>query len=188
MKSRGLFLLSVLKSTPMPDNTIKILIENGGLLTPDRTGSLSLQKVATVFIPGHEQYRVYAPAEAQGEAMEWTRFFIVYQPSRMFVDSDEEVEGPQRAYVARLPEEELQRLKQGRNRPVGMNPDGAHWDAYICEKGHVISAGRLFSSPSKYCQTCGSTVITDCPACGTPIRGEHRLSSGPYFHPDFCHN
>jgi hypothetical protein len=172
----------------MPESTIKIVIENGGLLTPDRTGSLSLQKVATVFIPGHEQYRVYAPAEAQGEAMEWKRFFIVYQPSRMFADSEEEVEAPQRVYVAKLVEEELQRLKRDRNRPVGMNPDGIYYDAYICLHCHVISSGRIAVNPSEHCSRCGSAIIEACQDCGTPIRGIHTHAAiHTYQRPDFCH-
>lgn len=56
----------------------KIIIENGVLaaLRDDRL----LQRIATVYI-GTEEYRVYAPAKATGNSLEWLDNSRVHTPT-----------------------------------------------------------------------------------------------------------
>lgn len=168
----------------MSDTPIKVIIENRGLVVSD--GGM-LQRVATVFIPGHDEYGVYAPEKAHGDALEWIRFFRVRQPGHTF-SGETEVHDTQRVYVIRLVEEELKRLQRDENRVVGRNPDGVYYDAHICLKGHVQSSTGFPTASGEYCPKCGAPCISDCPECKTPIRGQivgNKLMA--YKPPSYCH-
>lgn len=50
--------------------------------------------------------------------------------------------------------------------------DAEYFCAAICENGHVASS--CLDNPKceeRFCKECGAPIITECPACGKPIRG-----------------
>lgn len=144
------------------------------------------QGVATVYIAGSE-YRVSAPPEARGEALEWASHFTVRQPGGF--DGEIDVPGDPRAAVLEAVLQELRNEKDRQaDRAVGMHPDGLHHDALICLKGHVLHcSGGLFDLGA-YCTICGETCIHECPNCQEPIRGMPvRTSVAAYRRPQYCH-
>jgi hypothetical protein len=146
--------------------------------------SESLQRVATVYINGKE-YRVWAPPEAKGDALDWIRHFVV----RTNAGSSEEVEvrGYNGVLATRVVQQELEKYKRDANRAAGVHPDGVHWDAQICLKGHVQHCyGTPFSSKT-HCSKCGSPCIDECPHCGEPIRGDVMRAPSTYQRPHYCH-
>lgn len=163
---------------------IKVVLKQTTLLGSTYPGTL--QRVATAYIAGHE-YRVSAPPEARGEALEWVSHFTVRQPGGL----DGEVDVPSDPRVAVL-EAVLQELRNEKdrqtNRAVGMHPDGLHYDAQICLKGHVLHcSGGLFDLRA-YCTICGEACIHVCQNCQEPIRGMRvRTSVAAYRRPQYCH-
>jgi hypothetical protein len=69
-----------------------------------------LQKVATVYVD-RDEYRVYAPAKAVGDAIEWTEQFSVRQPDDEGFVSELIVEGDYRVFAIKLVKEELDKMK-----------------------------------------------------------------------------
>jgi hypothetical protein len=63
--------------------------------------------------------------------------------------------------------------------------------AEICQNGHVTN-NYTQESPEfnqKFCQSCGTATITNCPNCNSPIRGGHLdVCVIPYEAPKFCIN
>lgn len=148
----------------------------------------TLQKVAIVYIKG-EEYRVLAPSEAKGDALDWTGHFSIRRsegPNSDIVIQNASSVG---AAVISAVEDELGKEKQrDADRALGMHPDGIHHDAQICLSGHVLHCkGSPFSS-SAYCTKCGARCIDTCPACGEPIRGVLLWQqAGAYSPPGYCH-
>lgn len=144
-----------------------------------------LQRVATVYINGRE-YRVSAPPEAKGDALEWARHFSVRQ--LVDVNSETEVIGFDRARALKATIEQLEREKRDANRPVGVHPDGLHCDAQICLSGHVQHCDSTPFDSKAHCTRCGAPCIDECPTCKDPIQGV-RLYSSPasYIRPQYCH-
>lgn len=138
-----------------------------------------IQRVATVHVNGAE-YRVSAPPQATGAALDWIQHFTVRE-------SDEvEVQGYLRVLALRLVKEELEKQKQDASTAAGLHPDGIHCAAHICIRGHVQQCD---GTPSlvKHCPKCGATCINACPDCGEPIRGVQRYSpTTRYARPNFC--
>lgn len=144
-----------------------------------------LQRVATVYINGKE-YRVSAPPEAKGNALDWTPRFTV----RQLVDLNSEVviDDAYGVLALKAVKEELEKQKRDANRPQGMHPDGNHFDAQICLNGHVLHCdGAPFDSKT-HCTNCGVPGIDECPHCGEPIRGMNfHTQVAHYSRPQFCH-
>ena len=71
---------------------------------------------------------------------------------------------------------------------------GYYDTAQICIQGHVIS-GCYTKYPDfrkAFCDRCGKATITQCPACGEPIRGMYYhdgpvLGASYRIAPDYCH-
>jgi hypothetical protein len=145
-----------------------------------------LQRVATVYINGKE-YRVSAPPEAKGGALDWAPHFIV----RQLVDFNSEVEihDDFGVLALRVVKEELEKQKRDANRAQGLNPDGIHCDAQICLQGHVLHCDGMSFDSKTHCTKCGAPCIDECPGCGEPIRGVqmNRPTAG-YSRPQFCHS
>jgi hypothetical protein len=143
-----------------------------------------LQRVATVYIDGKE-YRVSAPPEANGEALDWAPHFTV----RQVVDSNTEVDIHDAFGVLALKavKEELEKQKRDANRLPGTHPDGLHCAAQICLAGHVQHCdGMPFDS--KHCTKCGALCIDECFHCKEPIRGvQIYRPATDYSRPQFCH-
>ncbi len=66
-----------------------------------------------------------------------------------------------------------------------------YYSAAICLGGHYIDA--LLNAPHiphspvpDYCAKCGNKVITNCPTCGTRLRGAGKGSWPPYVPSNFC--
>jgi hypothetical protein len=71
---------------------------------------------------------------------------------------------------------------------------GYYDTAQICKRGHVIT-GYYNTYPdfrNAFCEKCGEATITQCPACGTAIRGGYH-HDGPVMGaayrtaPGYCH-
>ncbi|MGA7795341.1 MAG: DUF2321 domain-containing protein [Candidatus Acidiferrales bacterium] len=144
------------------------------------------QKVAAVYLDGDE-YRVYAPPKAVGDALEWVEHFRVHQPNPESVNSEIAAEGAYRVLAIQLLKEELEKMKRDTKRPVGLNPDGVCCDAQICLQGHVRSSEGCFGRGER-CTKCGAACIDECQYCKAPIRGQLAHSSGQHYDlPFFCH-
>lgn len=143
-----------------------------------------LQRVATVYINGKE-YRVSAPPEAKGDALDWVPHFTV----RQLVGPDAEVEMHDAfgGLALKAVKEELERLKRDANRAAGMHPDGIHCDAQICLKGHVLHCDGMPFDSKAHCTKCGSACIDECPHCKEPIRGGQKYRAVDYSRPQYCH-
>jgi len=144
-----------------------------------------LQRVATVYINGKE-YRVSAPPEARGDALDWVRHFSVSQ----LVDFNSEAEVHDRfgALALEAVKEELEKQKHDANRTPGRHPDGLHCDAQICLKGHVRHCDGMPFDSKSHCTICGASCTEECPSCREPIRGVllYRPATD-YSRPQFCH-
>ncbi len=148
--------------------------------------SNELQKVATVYIDGNE-YRVYAPPAATGDALDWTKHLYVSQAAGFM--GEETVLGSLRGFAIKVVQEELEKHKRDKNRAVGMHPDGIHCEAQICLKGHVQQCLGVVPFDSKaHCPICGAACIDECPHCKEPIRGIQKYGMRvEYSRPQFCH-
>jgi hypothetical protein len=147
---------------------------------------VSLQRIATVYITDDEDHYVYAPPKARGDPLDWIQHWIVYRPSRDTVGAEVEVQGDYRSLAIQAVMNELKETRAGP--PAGMNPDGVHYTAYVCQQGHVLSPGRRFLPPGEHCQECGSPCIDSCQNCKALIRGVHISSrTADYKRPDYCY-
>lgn len=167
----------------MPDIVeSKVVLKQGVLHGSHQPGLL--QRVATVYIDGKE-YRVSAPPEAKGEALDWVRHFSVRE--LVALNSEVEIHDPVRALALKVVEEELEKQQCDRNK----TPHPEHV-AQICRTGHVV-LGSVKDSPhlrKGFCEECGAATIEECQACGWPIAGigptAWMRGSGPYRPPKYC--
>lgn len=51
-----------------------------------------------------------------------------------------------------------------------------YWNVTICENGHVLDPG--YSNTQKFCEQCGSSVVSNCKHCNNPIRGAKVVIGG----------
>jgi hypothetical protein len=146
-----------------------------------------LQRVAVVYIRGKE-YRVSAPPEAKGNALDWIRHWAVRESATDFFQGESESEGAVRILVMKLVGEELRKHKALEPGRTGKHPDGDHCAAQICMTGHVRHCDGNTFNPEEYCSECGTRCIDTCLNCGEPIRGTllYRPASD-YQRPSFCH-
>jgi hypothetical protein len=145
-----------------------------------------LQRVAVVYIEGKE-YRVSAPPEAKGDALDWAKHWAVRESVTDFFEGESESEGAIKIRVKKLVEEELKKHKALEPGKSGKHPDGKHYAAQICMTGHVLHCdGNTFNS-EEYCKACGSPCIDACPNCKESIRGKLLYRSVDYQRPSFCH-
>src|SRR6266403_3266592 len=103
---------------------IKVLIENR-ILRGAADGPL-LQKIATVYIDRTE-YRVYAPAKASGDALDWLAHLFVHQPSPIGFGSEIPADASNNVYVIKLVQEELEKQNDGTNASVEVKPVGPYY-------------------------------------------------------------
>lgn len=168
---------------------VTVVIENAVLYGV--ADDMSVQRVATVFVSG-ECYRVVAPAMLKGATLDFIDHFSVRQPSNDALDFGAEllVTGQRRDFVVRAVAEELLRKKRDDGRIVGRTPDGLHYDASICLRGHVKSYAGTPFTPGEHCSKCGDACIDECqnPDCHEPIRGILvDTSFVGYKPPNYCH-
>src|SRR5437867_712003 len=110
----------------------KVVLRQPVLKGSSQSGAL--QRVATVYIDGTE-YRVYAPSEATGNALDWCEHFSVRQLDG--ANSEVEVRDVHGILALKSVRDELQNIKREDVRAKGMHPDGKHCAAQICLHGHV---------------------------------------------------
>jgi hypothetical protein len=141
----------------------------------------TLQRVAVVYIDGDE-YRVSAPGEAKGEALDWVAHFTVRQTDGP--NSEIEVHNNALGILAlKVVEEELKKQK----RAEGAHPDGFHCTAQICQRGHVQHCDGMQFDSKAHCTKCGAACIDECPRCHEPIRGAEKFKPVDYSVPQYCH-
>jgi len=144
------------------------------------------QKVAAVYLDGDE-YRVYAPPKAVGDALEWVEHFRVHQPNPESFSSEIPADSTYQVLAIQLLKEELEKMKRNVRRPVGLNPDVLYCDAQICLQGHVRSSEGCFERGER-CTKCGAACIDECQYCKAPIRGRLAYSLVQHYDlPFFCH-
>jgi hypothetical protein len=144
-----------------------------------------LQRVATVYINGKE-YRVSAPPEAKGNALDWVPHFAVRQLEDF--GSEIEIRDAFGALSLKVVKEELEKQKRDANRAQGVNPDGLHCDAQICLNGHVLHCDGTPFDSNAHCTRCGASCIDGCTHCKEPIRGvELYMPAAGYSRPRYCH-
>jgi hypothetical protein len=166
------------------DLETKVVIKQTVLYGSDQPDIL--QRVATVYIDGRE-YRVSAPTEAKGHALDWVPHFYVRQ---LDGNSEIEVRDALGILALKLVKEELEKQKRDErddNRAIGMNPDGIHCDAQICLKGHVLHCDGTPFDSKDHCTKCGAACIDECPHCREPIRGVEKRRPASYSRPQYCH-
>jgi hypothetical protein len=143
-----------------------------------------LQPVATVYIGG-TQYRVLAPPDATGEALDWVHQFSV----RHYDEFGGEVESHDAPSVLALRsvEDELKSEKREATRTQGKHPDGVHCDAQICLNGHVQQCEGGSFDPKAHCPQCGETCVDTCRHCNEPIPGVQMFRPAEeYTRPQYC--
>jgi len=144
-----------------------------------------LQRVALVYIEGSE-YRVLAPPEAKGDALEWVTHWSIRQLADVHTEAI--IEGGLRVLAIKLAQGELERQKGDGARNSGLHPDGEHCAAQICMTGHVQHCDGHHFAAREYCRQCGAPCIDQCQNCGEPIRGTVIYQPATtYQRPLFCH-
>ena len=177
----------------------KVVIENAVL---KGTRHDVLQRVATAYMEGQE-YRVFAPARAQGRALDWVEHFAVHTDSTSDFGFGAQAEVSVRdefgAAVIQAVVEELRREEvEADFWDFGKHPNARFYYAQICLHGHVIAAGGLDKiREEEHCEICGSRCIQRCEKCNAPIRGKRTIQAGKpvvqgigdyYRVPLFCYN
>jgi Protein of unknown function (Hypoth_ymh) len=75
----------------------------------------ALQRVAIVYI-GRDEYRLYAPAKATGDALQWMGHFYVRQrDTESLVPGEIEVQGTHRVHIINLVKQELEKTSANTN-------------------------------------------------------------------------
>src|SRR6266851_10019123 len=71
--------------------------------------------------------------------------------------------------------------------PPRRGPSSGYYTAAVCRRGHVESSiVELQESIATRCQRCGAQVLTNCPQCKAPIRGNPVGIAMPFEPNDFC--
>ena len=92
-----------------------------------------LQKVATVYING-DDFTVYAPTGAVGDALEWIETFRVRQLSKDLLGGEAAVDN--KIHIIAI-ESVRERLEQMRDRSTRLNADEIYSNAQNCLQGHA---------------------------------------------------
>lgn len=173
----------------------KVVIEN--VILRGSPHAQDMQKVATLYV-GEKEYKVYAPARAQGNALEWVEHFALRTQSsgNFSFGADITVDDERKPILIQAAVDELKRhaLESEIWGWGGNLQDGNFYPAQICLHGHVIGADghNVISAggvrKDEHCQECGSRCVTHCESCKAPIRGKQTMSHGDYVRPSFCYN
>jgi hypothetical protein len=153
----------------------KVIIEQRTLRSGD-----AAQRIALVYL-GAEEHRVYAPAKAAGDPLEWAAQIFVHKP-----DGYAEVDVPEpdrsRVIVATF-----RALEQTKAESARAEADARYCEAQIRMQGDVQSCDGTPFDPAGHCTKCGVPCINSCPNCKAPIRGKEKYSAAIYECPSFCH-
>jgi hypothetical protein len=145
-----------------------------------------LQRVASFYSNG-EEYHVYAPARAKGDALDWVEHFVVRQLSESG-QGENNVDGRSSKIIVQQVKEHLEKHKLSSDIWTLGNDNARFYSGQICQKGHVQSSdGKNPVAKGEHCQQCGSAVIVSCPHCAAPIRGQDLYLTLEYKRPSFCY-
>ena len=166
---------------------VKVVIENAVLRGSPQ--EQLLQKVATVYLDGGDEYYVYAPSRATGNALDWLEHFSVRQLSHGNPSFGGEVvvrdlDRSTRIMLALT--EELEKHELDADIWRNVNSQGRYCAAQICLRGHVQSMDGSDFKQDERCQQCGEICIDRCQNCKAPIRGAVVYSSD-YTLPLYCY-
>ena len=153
----------------------KVIIEQRNLRSGD-----AVQRIALVYM-GAEEHRVYAPAKAAGDPLEWAAQISVHKP-----DGYGEVDVPE-PDRSRVIEATFRALEQTKAEAVRAEADAPYCEAQICMQGDVQSSDGTPFDPAGHCTKCGAPCINVCVNCQAPIRGKEKYSAAVYECPSFCH-
>ncbi len=144
------------------------------------------QRVASVY-QGALCYHVYAPARATGDASQWVENLIVRIQSESGQGENNVSEQAARLIIQQV-KEQLEKQKLSSDIWTSGNSDARFYAGHICRKGHVHSAdGKNETADGDHCQQCGSPILTTCPHCEAPIRGQDLWLHHEYVRPSFCY-
>ena len=166
----------------------KVVIENAILRGSPQ--EQFLQRVATVYLDGGEEYRVLAPPKATGNALDWLKHLSVRQPSKESFGAENLVTDGRSGLIIEEVTAELERRKLDADIwRSGTNPDGRYVAAQICLRGHVLNVSGMGFERGEHCPQCGEICIDTCQHCKVSIRGgEVYASPTDYKLPYFCHS
>ena len=165
------------------DLETKVVLKRTALHGSNEPGVM--QVVAFVHVDGKE-YRVLAPPESTGDALDWLSHFSIVHDN----ESGGEVESLDAPSILALKcvEDELKSQKREANKIPGKHPDGFHCDAQICLNGHVQHCDGMPSESKAHCTKCGAACTDECPHCNEPIRGVQLYRPAEeYSRPQYCH-
>ena len=144
------------------------------------------QRVASVY-EGALCYHVYAPARATGDALRWVDNFIVRIQSESG-QGENNVSAQATELIVQQVKEQLEKHKLSSDIWTWGNDDARFYAGQICRKGHVQSSdGKNPVQDGEHCQQCGNAIITACPHCEAPIRGQDLWLNHEYVRPSFCY-
>ena len=164
---------------------IKVVIENAIL----RGSQYDLQKVATVYLDGGDEYYVYAPSRATGNALEWVEHLSVRALSKGNPSSGGEVvvnDWGRSNRVIHALTDELEKHELDADIWRNVNSQGRYCAAQICLRGHVHSMDGSDFKQDERCQQCSEICIDRCQSCKAPIRGAVVFRSD-YTLPLYCY-
>jgi REase_DpnII-MboI len=85
-----------------------------------------LQRVAIVYIDGDE-YRIWAPSQAVGDALQWLAHFRVRRPESEALGSEADVENVYSILAIKLVKEELERLQRSADGTLEVGTDNVYY-------------------------------------------------------------
>jgi hypothetical protein len=162
---------------------LKIVIDNAVLRGSPQ--EQFWQRVATAYPPTGEEYRVYAPPKATGNAVGWSEHFSVRQLSESGMGENFIEDGLKYSIINQV-KEELEKHELDADIWRDVNSQGRYCAAQICLRGHVHSIDGSPFKPDERCEQCGQICIDHCQNCKAPIRGA-RVYSGDYTLPFYCY-
>lgn len=139
-----------------------------------------------MYSPTGEEFRVYAPPKATGNALGWAEYFSVHQLSRTGRGENLVEDGRQLAIIQNV-KGELEKLELDADIWRNMRSHGRYSAAQICLRGHPQSIDGKNFRQEDHCKQCGEACIDRCQKCKAPIHGKDIYTAGDYVLPNFCH-
>src|ERR1700687_5947705 len=137
----------------------KVVIENAIL----RGSQYELQRVATVYLDAGDEYYVYAPTMATGDALQWLEHLSVREVSRDSFSLGGHVVVRDLERSTRIMKALTEKLEQRKLDAdiwkSGTNEDGRYVAAQVCLGGHVLNVNGSDFERGEHCPQCGEACI-----------------------------
>jgi hypothetical protein len=163
---------------------LRIVIDNGVLRGAQQ--EQFWQRVATVYAPDGEEYRVYAPPKATGTALGWATHFLVRQPCESGMGENDVEHGLKGSIISQVTEK-LEELELDADIWKEVNSEGRYCAAQICLNGHPQSVDGQSFQQGAHCKRCGEACIDRCKNCKAPIHGKEPYDGKDYALPLYCY-